>query len=56
LKKQTEKKEFYFTKGSLLSRLGVFKRVIYYDEAGGVTRVEHFDKIGKKVMPQQGYN
>jgi len=49
-------REDYFIKGSPILELGVFKRVIYYDEAGGVTRVEHFDKIGKKVMPQQGYN
>lgn len=50
------KREDYFIKGSPILELGIFKRVIYYDEAGGVTGIEHFDKIGKKVMPQQEYN
>ena len=51
-KDKLQKREYYFAKGSPVSELGVYKRVIYYDETGGVTRVEHFDKIGKKVMPQ----
>lgn len=50
-KNKLRKREYYFAKGSPVSKLGVYKRVIYYDEAGGVTRVEHLDKIGKKVMP-----
>ena len=51
-KDKLQKREYYFAKGSPILEFGVSKRVIYYDEAGGVTRVEHFDKIGKKVMPQ----
>jgi len=51
-KDKLQKREYYFAKGSPVSELGVYRRVIYYDEAGGVTRVEHFDKNGKKVMPQ----
>jgi hypothetical protein len=51
-KDKLQKREYYFAKGSPLLEFGVYKRVIYYDEAGGVTKVEHFDKIGKKVMPQ----
>ena len=51
-KDKLQKREYYFAKASDISGLGVYRRVIYYDEAGGVTRVEHFDKNGKKVMPQ----
>jgi len=51
-KDKLQKREYYFAKGSPLLEIGVYKRVIYYDEAGGVTRVEHFNKIGKKVIPQ----
>jgi hypothetical protein len=47
-----QKREYYFAKGSPLSRLGVYKRVIHYDETGRVTRVEHLDKFDKRVMPQ----
>ena len=47
-----QRREYYFAKGSPISELGVYRRVIYYDEAGVVTRVDHFDKNGKKVMPQ----
>ena len=46
------KREYYFDKDSPVSKLGVDKRVIYYDDAGGTTRVEHIDKSGKRVMPQ----
>src|SRR5210317_308278 len=38
-----QKREYYFAKGSPLSKLGVYKRVIHYDETGRVTRVEHLD-------------
>jgi hypothetical protein len=48
-----QKREYYFTKDSPVSKLGVDKRVIYYDDAGGFTRVEHIDKSGKRVIPQQ---
>jgi len=51
-KDKLQKREYYFAKGSPVSELGVYKRVIYYDETGGVTGVEHFDRNGKKVMPQ----
>ena len=47
-----QKREYYFAKDSPVSKLGVDKRVIYYDDAGGPTRVEHIDKYGKRVMPQ----
>jgi hypothetical protein len=47
-----QKREYYFDKDSPISKLGVDKRVIYYDDAGGATRVEHLDKSGKRVMPQ----
>lgn len=47
-----QKREYYFDKDSPVSKLGVDKRVIYYDDAGGATRVEHIDKSGKRVMPQ----
>ncbi|MDH3929658.1 MAG: hypothetical protein OEV22_17140 [Deltaproteobacteria bacterium] len=47
-----QKREYYFAKGSPLSKLGVYKRVIHYDETGRVTRVEHLDKFDKRVMPQ----
>jgi len=48
-----QKREYYFTKDSPVSKLGVDKRVIYYDDAGAATRVEHIDKSGKRVIPQQ---
>jgi len=48
-----QKREYYFAKDSPVSKLGVDKRVIYYDAAGGATRVEHIDKSGKRVIPQQ---
>ena len=48
-----KKREYYFAKDSPVSKLGVDKRVIYYDDAGGATRVEHIDKSGKRVIPQQ---
>ena len=51
-KDKLQKREYYFAKGSPVSELGVYKRVIYYDETGGVTGVEHFDRNGKKVMPR----
>jgi hypothetical protein len=47
-----QKREYYFAKDSPVSKLGVDKRVIYYDDAGGTTRVEHVDKYGRSVMPQ----
>ena len=47
-----QKREYYFDKDSPVSKLGVDKRVIYYDDAGEVTRVEHIDKSGKRVIPQ----
>ena len=47
-----QKREYYFDKDSPVSKLGVDKRVIYYDDAGGATRVEHINKSGKRVMPQ----
>ena len=47
-----QKREYYFARGSPLSKLGVYKRVIHYDETGRVTRVEHLDKFDKRVMPQ----
>ena len=47
-----QKREYYFATGSPLSKLGVYKRVIHYDETGRVTRVEHLDKFDKRVMPQ----
>jgi hypothetical protein len=47
-----QKREYYFAKDSPVSKLGVDKRVIYYDDAGGTARVEHIDKYGKRVMPQ----
>ena len=47
-----KKREYYFAKDSPVSKLGVDKRVIYYDDAGGTARVEHLDKYGKRVMPQ----
>jgi hypothetical protein len=51
-KDELQKREYYFAKGSPISVLGVCRRVIYYDKVGGVTKVEHFDKNGKKVMQQ----
>ena len=47
-----QKREYYFATGSPLSKLGIHKRVIHYDETGKVTRVEHLDKFDKRVMPQ----
>ena len=48
-----QKREYYFDKDSPVSKLGVDKRIIYYDDAGGATRIEHLDKSGKRVLPQQ---
>ena len=47
-----QKREYYFDEDSPVSKLGVDKRIIYYDDAGGATKVEHLDKSGKRVMPQ----
>ena len=45
------KREYYLRKESVFAKLGVYKRVVYYDNKGRKTESEDLDKVGnvKKV-------
>ena len=45
-----EKQEYYFTEKSPIAMLGIYKRVIYYDSSGEITKVIHLDKVGNIAM------
>lgn len=45
-----EKQEYYFAEKSPIAMLGIYKRVIYYDSSGEVTKVLHLDKVGNIAM------
>ena len=45
-----EKQEYYFTEKSPIGMLGIYKRVIYYDNSGEITKVLHLDKVGNIAM------
>jgi len=45
-----EKQEYYFTEKSPIAILGIYKRVIYYDSSGEITKVIHLDKVGNIAM------
>ena len=40
------KREYYLRKESVFSKLGVYKRVVYYDNEGRITGTEDLNKIG----------
>jgi hypothetical protein len=44
------KREYYFTKKSRIAMLGVYKRIIYYDNGGEIAKVIHLDKVGNIAM------
>jgi hypothetical protein len=45
-----EKQEYYFAEKSPIAILGIYKRVIYYDSSGEITKVIHLDKVGNIAM------
>jgi len=45
-----EKQEYYFAEKSPIAMLGIYKRVIYYDSSGEITKVIHLDKVGNIAM------
>ena len=45
-----KKREYYFTQKSPIATLGIYKRVIYYDDSGEITKVIHLDKAGHIAM------
>ena len=45
-----EKREYYLNKNTTAAKLGVFKRVVHYDNKGKVTHVEDLDQRGNPVL------
>jgi len=45
-----KKREYIFNKNSPIAMLGIYKRVIYYDSGGEITKVIHLDKVGNIAM------
>ena len=45
-----EKREYYLNKNTTAAKLGVFKRVVHYDNRGKVTYVEDLDQRGNPVL------
>ena len=43
------KREYYLRKESVFSKLGVYKRVVYYDNKGRKTDTEDLDRVGKVI-------
>jgi len=46
---QLYKREYYINKNSLIGRLGVYKRVVYYDKNGNKIKQEDLDNAGNRV-------
>ena len=44
-----KKREFYVRPTSVIGTLGVYKRVIYYDENGNQTKFDDLDRVGNPV-------
>ena len=45
-----ERREYYLNKNTTAAQLGVYKRVVHYDNSGKVTRVEDLDQMGNLVQ------
>jgi hypothetical protein len=45
-----ERREYFLNKDSTAAKLGVYKRVVHYDNKGNVTHVEDLDEAGKAVL------
>ena len=45
-----EKREYYLNKNTTAAQLGVYKRVVHYDNSGKVTQVEDLDEMGNLVQ------
>jgi len=45
-----EKREYYLNKNTTAAHLGVYKRVVHYDNSGKVTKVEDLDQRGNPVL------
>ena len=45
-----EKREYYLNKNTTAGKLGVYKRVVHYDDKGKVTYVEDLDRRGSLVL------
>jgi len=45
-----EKREYYLNKNTSAAKLGVYKRVVHYDDKGKVTYVEDVDRRGNLVL------
>ena len=43
------KREYYLRKESVFSKLGVYKRVVYYDNKGRKTATEDLDRVGNVI-------
>ena len=43
------KREFYVRSNSVIGTLGVYKRVVHYDERGNQTNFEDLDRVGNPV-------
>ena len=49
-------REYYLRKESVVARLGVYKRVIYYDENGRETESKDLDRLGNVIeITLEGY-
>jgi hypothetical protein len=44
-----KKREFYVRPTSVIGTIGVYKRVIYYDQDGSQTKFEDLDRVGNPV-------
>ena len=45
-----EKREYYLSKDTTAAKLGVYKRIVHYDNKGNVTYVEDLDEAGKAIL------
>jgi hypothetical protein len=43
------RREFYIRPNSVIGTLGVYKRVVHYDENGNQTNFEDLDRVGNPV-------
>jgi hypothetical protein len=45
-----EKREYYLNKNTTAAQLGVYKRVVHYDDRGKISYVEDLDRRGNLVL------
>ena len=43
------KREYYLRKESVVAKLGVYKRVVHYDNSGRKTESEDLDRVGNVI-------